>query len=117
MIVPVVVGNVGTGWLVSRFLTFHWEMLFGGICIAVGSGLLATMTAETSVARWVRPSPWIPLAQSLADFSRSGWISGHRRCWDGRYVADLTCWPLTHVLSPSRHLHVCSPTFEPNSSF
>ncbi|KAL8293266.1 hypothetical protein RQP46_000960 [Phenoliferia psychrophenolica] len=52
MIVPVVVGNVATGWLVSKFLTYHWEMLFGGVTVAVGAGLLATMNASTGVGKW-----------------------------------------------------------------
>lgn len=53
IILPVVAGNVGTGWLVSHYRTYHWEMLIGAALSAIGAGLLATMDASTGLGKWV----------------------------------------------------------------
>lgn len=53
IVLPSMLFGTLAGAIVSRYGSWHWEMLFGTAGTAVAAGLFATMTEETSAAKWI----------------------------------------------------------------
>ncbi|ORY01729.1 major facilitator superfamily domain-containing protein [Clohesyomyces aquaticus] len=53
LVLSVVVGSIVSGGLVQRFGYYTPFMIFGSVCMSVGTGLLTTWNSSTSSAEWI----------------------------------------------------------------
>lgn len=53
IVLPCMLFGTLAGAAVSRYGSWHWEMLFGTSGTAIAAGLLATMNETTSAGKWI----------------------------------------------------------------